>query len=70
MLIVLGALFYWRELIQSHQLALAAKQTEQDKTVQAFFDLPFSGMAILSRTHQPFIRVNKKLQSVLGYSEA
>ncbi|HJS15457.1 MAG TPA: EAL domain-containing protein [Rheinheimera sp.] len=70
MLLVLGALFYWRELIQSHQLALAAKQTEQDKTVQAFFDLPFSGMAILSRTHQPFIRVNKKLQSVLGYSEA
>ena len=69
MLLVLGALFYWRELIQSHQLALAAKQTEQDKTVQAFFDLPFSGMAILSRTHQPFIRVNKKLQSVLGYSE-
>ncbi len=69
MLLVLGALFYWRELIQSHQLALAAKQTEQDKTVQAFFDLPFSGMAILSRTHQPFIRVNKKLQSLLGYSE-
>jgi diguanylate cyclase (GGDEF)-like protein/PAS domain S-box-containing protein len=69
MLLVLGALFYWRELIQSHQLALAAKQTEQDKTVQAFFDLPFSGMAILSRIHQPFIRVNKKLQSVLGYSE-
>ncbi|MBU0911661.1 MAG: EAL domain-containing protein [Gammaproteobacteria bacterium] len=69
MLLVLGALFYWRELIQSHQLALAAKQTEQDKTVQAFFELPFSGMAILSRTHQPFIRVNKKLQSVLGYSE-
>jgi diguanylate cyclase (GGDEF)-like protein/PAS domain S-box-containing protein len=69
MLLVLGALFYWRELIQSHQLALAAKQTEQDKTVQAFFDLPFTGMAILSRTHQPFIRVNKKLQSILGYSE-
>jgi len=69
MLLVLGALFYWRELIQSHQLELAVKQTEQDKTVQAFFDLPFSGMAILSRTHQPFIRVNKKLQSVLGYSE-
>lgn len=70
MLLVLGALFYWRELIQSHQLALAAKQTEQDKTVQAFFELPFSGMAILSRTHQPFIRVNKKLQSLLGYSES
>ncbi len=69
MMMVLGALLYWRELIQSHQLALAAKQTEQDKTVQAFFDLPFSGMAILARTHQPFIRVNKKLQSVLGYSE-
>lgn len=69
MLLVLGALLYWRELIQSHQLALAAKQTEQDKTVQAFFDLPFSGMAILSRTHQPFIRVNKKLQQLLGYSE-
>ncbi|MBY0418424.1 MAG: PAS domain S-box protein, partial [Pararheinheimera sp.] len=69
MLLVLGALFYWRELIQSHQLALAAKQTEQDKRVQAFFDLPFSGMAILSRIHQPFIRVNKKLQSLLGYSE-
>ncbi|WP_233081730.1 bifunctional diguanylate cyclase/phosphodiesterase [Rheinheimera soli] len=70
MLLVLGALFYWRELIQSHQLALAAKQTEQDKTVQAFFDLPFSGMAILSRIHLPFVRVNKKLQSLLGYSEA
>ena len=70
MLLVLGALLYWRELLQSHQLALAAKQTEQDKTVQAFFDMPFSGMAILSRTHQPFIRVNKKLQSLLGYSEA
>lgn len=69
MLLGLGALLYWRELLQSHQLALAAKQTEQDKTVQAFFDLPFSGMAILSRTHQPFIRVNKKLQSVLGYAE-
>ncbi|RVT42811.1 EAL domain-containing protein [Rheinheimera sediminis] len=69
MMLITGALFYWRELIQSHQLALAAKQTEQDKTVQAFFDLPFSGMAILSRTHLPFIRVNKKLQSVLGYSE-
>lgn len=69
MLMVLGALLYWRELIQSHQLALAAKQTEQDKTVQAFFDLPFSGMAILSRTHQPFIRVNKKLQQLLGYSD-
>lgn len=70
MLMVLGALLYWRELMQSHQLALAAKQTEQDKTVQAFFDVPFSGMAILSRTHQPFIRVNQKLQSLLGYSEA
>lgn len=70
MLLVLGALLYWRELMQSHQLALAAKQTEQDKTVQAFFDMPFSGMAILSRTHQPFIRVNKKLQSLLGYSES
>ncbi len=70
MLLVLIALFYWRELIQSHQLALAAKQTEQDKTVQAFFDMPFSGMAILLRTHQPFTRVNKKLQSLLGYSEA
>jgi diguanylate cyclase (GGDEF)-like protein/PAS domain S-box-containing protein len=70
MLLVLCALFYWRELIQSHQLALAAKQTEQDKTVQAFFDLPFSGMAILSRIHQPFIRVNHKLQDLLGYSDA
>jgi len=68
-LLVLCALFYWRELQQSHQLALAAKQTEQDKRVQAFFDLPFLGMAILPKIHQPFIRVNKKLQLLSGYSE-
>ncbi len=37
MLMVLGALLYWRELIQSHQLALAAKQTEQDKNGSGIF---------------------------------
>ncbi|WP_419569884.1 EAL domain-containing protein [Rheinheimera sp.] len=69
LLLVLLVLFYWRELMQNHQLELQSRQLQQDKQLRAFFDLPFLGMAVLQRVHQPFLQVNQRLGDILGYSQ-
>ncbi|WP_337881275.1 EAL domain-containing protein [Rheinheimera sp.] len=69
LVLLLLVLFYWRELMQNHYLELQNRQQMQDKQVRAFFDLPFLGMAVLHRIHQPFLQVNQRLAEILGYSQ-
>ncbi|RUM93221.1 MAG: hypothetical protein DSZ27_00750 [Thiomicrospira sp.] len=46
-----------------------AQKTEAEKVLQKFYELPFIGMAILDAQHKKWVRFNRRLPKILGYSQ-
>ncbi len=58
----------WNRQQYYHQLEELAHETQTDKLLKHFFDMPFVGMAIWSARDGHWLRFNDRLCDMLGYS--
>lgn len=66
-MILLAFLLLFRQLKRTHQLELMAENSERDRLLKRFYDMPFIGMAVIDSWSKRWVQVNDRFCEMMGY---